>query len=302
MLRAAAAERSGRLPGRRRLSCLHGNKERAERRAEAPGPWLCPGSAGAEGTGRRWRGRAKPPHISTVSAGHGGASAGAGAGAAGPCSALRPVYSADPPGGQRRPEADGVCFPWRMWGRGGRRVPRVGGRARDAGVPGPAWSKQDDRFRGRAGGRRDGGGQTWSFRRRGSRCVVAALSAFWGREEPGGRCGGRAGPTVGCPERHAGPRGARSGERWYLWAAGARGACKRELPAGPANRRRGKVTGGRTSSGCLGSALIAPWKAMYLRCGTRGLQSSLACLKVSLQSRFPLPVCARFPWQNKRAE
>ncbi|XP_069644472.1 choline transporter-like protein 5 isoform X1 [Haliaeetus albicilla] len=41
VFRATAAERSGRLPGRRRLSCLHGNKERAERRAEAPGPWLC---------------------------------------------------------------------------------------------------------------------------------------------------------------------------------------------------------------------------------------------------------------------
>lgn len=39
--RRSGAERSGRLPGRCRLSCLHGNKERAERRAEAPGPWLC---------------------------------------------------------------------------------------------------------------------------------------------------------------------------------------------------------------------------------------------------------------------
>ncbi|KAL2302035.1 hypothetical protein Nmel_011446 [Mimus melanotis] len=53
-----------------------------------------------------------------------------------------------------------------MWGRGGRRVPRVGGRPPDAGAPGPAWSKQDDRFRERGGGRRDGGGQTRSFRRR----------------------------------------------------------------------------------------------------------------------------------------
>lgn len=94
-----------------------------------------------------------------------------------------------------------------------------------------------------------------SFRRRprrGSRCVVAALSAFWGREGPGGRCASRAEPTVECLKRCAGPgavgcpercAGAEPAEMWYLWAVGVWGACSGSsplvLPAGAAGRSPG---------------------------------------------------------------
>lgn len=54
--------------------------------------------------GGQWETMARKGEASAHLYGERGASAGAGAGEAGACTALRPVCSADPPGGQRRPE------------------------------------------------------------------------------------------------------------------------------------------------------------------------------------------------------
>lgn len=96
---------------------------------------------------------------------------------------------------------------------------------------------------------------------------------------------GRAGQAAAAVVRGGGCAPAGRGCRpWGAVSGGSAGATGSALS--------GKVTGGRTSSGCSSSALIAPRKLMYLRQRTRGLQSFLACLKVSLQNRFPLQ-CAR---------
>lgn len=137
-----------------------------------------------------------------------------------------------------------------MWGRGGRRVPRVGDRPRDAGAPGSAWSKA---------GRSVQGKSRWAQRwgradlelppppspREQVRCgrFVRVLGQ---REGPGGRCTRRAEPSVpgadssvGCLKRCAGPgavgcpelcAGAEPVKRGYLWAAGVRGACSGSFP------------------------------------------------------------------------